>query len=100
MNTVVIDELTGAIGYGTLEQFFEDNPGAVEEVSEWLRSVPEFARKIEDTFEDDYRPSVYKLIDAIEYEDFDQFFDDNPGAVEVIADWIISIPEFVKLWSI
>ena len=91
-----IDELTGAIGYGTLEQFFEDNPGAVEEVSEWLRSVPEFARKIEDTFEDDYRPSVYKLIDAIEYEDFDQFFDDNPGAVEVIADWIISIPEFVK----
>lgn len=91
-----IDELIGAIGYRALEHFFEDNPGAHQELDEWLRTVPEFASKIEDQFEDDYSPSMDRMLDAIGYDDFDQFFDDNPGGVEIIADWIISIPEFVK----
>ena len=91
-----IDELVGAIGYRALEHFFEDNPGAHQELDEWLRTVPEFASKIEDQFEDDYSPSMDRMLDAIGYDDFDQFFDDNPGGVEIIADWIISIPEFVK----
>ena len=91
-----IDELIGAIGYRALEHFFEDNPGAHQALDEWLRTVPEFASKIEDQFEDDYSPSMDRMLDAIGYDDFDQFFDDNPGGVEIIADWIISIPEFVK----
>ena len=91
-----IDELVGAIGYRALEHFFEDNPGAHQALDEWLRTVPEFASKIEDQFEDDYSPSMDRMLDAIGYDDFDQFFDDNPGGVEIIADWIISIPEFVK----
>tara|TARA_B110000027_G_scaffold95650_1_gene101005 strand:- start:28821 stop:32711 length:3891 start_codon:yes stop_codon:yes gene_type:complete len=91
-----IDELVGAIGYRALEHFFEDNPGAHQALDEWLRTVPEFVSKIEDQFEDDYSPSMDRMLDAIGYDDFDQFFDDNPGGVEIIADWIISIPEFVK----
>ena len=91
-----IDELTGAIGYRHLDHFFEDNPGATQALQEWLMDIPEFEKRIEDAFEEDHRPSISSLIDAIEYDDFDQFFDDNPGGVEVIADWILSIPEFVK----
>ncbi len=91
-----ISDLIGAIGYRHLEQFFEDNPGAVEEVNEWVRSVPQFLEKIEDEFGDEYSSSMDTLINAIGYDDFDEFFDDNPGAVEALSDWIISIPEFVK----
>ena len=91
-----IDELTGAIGYRHLDHFFEDNPGATQALQEWLMDIPEFEKRIEDAFEEDHRPSISSLIDAIGYDDFDQFFDDNPGGVETIADWILSIPDFVK----
>ena len=91
-----IDELTGAIGYRHLDHFFEDNPGATQALQEWLMDVPEFENRIEDAFEDDYRPSISSLIEAIGYDDYDQFFDDNPGAVETIADWILSISDFVN----
>lgn len=35
-----------------------------------------------------------ELIDTLGYEDIDEFFNDNPGAVEAILDWAVGVPEF------
>ena len=43
--------------------------------------------------------SLGRLAKSLGYTDIDYFFDDNPGGIEAITQWIESIPEFRKKLS-
>ena len=43
-----IESAVGALGYDDLEHFFEDNPGAVSAMMDWMESVPEFGKVLRD----------------------------------------------------
>jgi len=45
-----IENITGALGYGDLNDFFNDNPGAIETLTSWIEDIPEFREKLEDEF--------------------------------------------------
>ena len=41
-----IENYISIIGYDTYDQFFEDNPGAVQVMEEFLFSIPEFRKQL------------------------------------------------------
>ena len=43
-----IEDIADALGYDSLTHFFEDNPGAVDAVMDWVQSVPEFGKVLRD----------------------------------------------------
>ena len=62
-------------------------------------------RKIEPTMENKDKmkegyygtSNVESYIQALGYDSFEDFFNDNPGAEDALVDWIESIPEFRKM---
>ena len=61
-----LDEVVEAIGYDSLDYFFEDNPGAIGKVLEWIEEFgekcPEWEENLDDRLsemdEDDYDDSM------------------------------------------
>ena len=43
-----IEEVTYALGYSDPYEFFQDNPGAIDALMSWVRSVPEFRSMLKD----------------------------------------------------
>jgi len=43
-----IEDVTNALGYSDVYHFFEDNPGAVSAMMDWVESVPEFGKMLRD----------------------------------------------------
>jgi hypothetical protein len=43
-----LEELANILGYDSIDDFFQDNPGAVEVVLDWAQSIPEFMEKLRD----------------------------------------------------
>jgi len=43
-----IEDIASALGYDDLSHFFEDNPGAVDAVMDWVQGVPEFSKVLRD----------------------------------------------------
>jgi hypothetical protein len=43
-----VEELIDALGYETMDEFFNDNPGVITAILDWATSVPEFKRKMID----------------------------------------------------
>ena len=43
-----IEDIADALGYDSITHFFEDNPGAVDAVMDWVQSVPEFGKVLRD----------------------------------------------------
>ena len=41
-----MEQIAGALGYDSLDEFLNDNPGATEGMIEWIGSVPEFRAKL------------------------------------------------------
>ena len=37
---------------------------------------------------------IEKIINLLEYDDFEHFFSDNPGAQDLVIGWINQVPEF------
>ena len=109
----MMDEPTG--GINVTQNANADFTGTEKEVQDNLEAALEAAKKIGDeklqkqignslTFftrqhvvKEGYfaaNNEVEELIDALEYETMDEFFNDNPGAVEAIMSWATSVPEF------
>ena len=43
-----IEDIADALGYDSITHFFEDNPGAVDAVMDWVQGVPEFGKVLRD----------------------------------------------------
>jgi hypothetical protein len=43
-----IEDVTNALGYSDVYEFFEDNPGAVDALMDWVESIPEFGKMLRD----------------------------------------------------
>jgi hypothetical protein len=57
------------------------------------------ARLDEDTLQEGFYGSSYfeNVVNALGYDGIDHFFEDNPGAVSAIMNWVESIPEFEEV---
>jgi len=43
-----IEDIVNALGYSDIYRFFEDNPGAVDAIYDWVKTVPEYRDKLKD----------------------------------------------------
>ena len=43
--------------------------------------------------------NIELFIHALEYESFEDFFNDNPGAEDALMSWIESVPDFNEMLS-
>ena len=43
-----IEDIADALGYDSISHFFEDNPGAVDAVMDWVQGIPEFGKVLRD----------------------------------------------------
>jgi hypothetical protein len=43
-----IEDVTNALGYSDVYEFFQDNPGAIDAVMDWVESIPEFGKMLRD----------------------------------------------------
>jgi len=43
-----IEDIATALGYSDIYSFFEDNPGAVDAIYDWVKTVPEYRDKLKD----------------------------------------------------
>ncbi|MDB4344553.1 hypothetical protein OAA18_00545 [bacterium] len=43
-----IEDVTNALGYSDVYEFFQDNPGAVDALMDWVESIPEFGKMLRD----------------------------------------------------
>jgi len=43
-----IEDVTNALGYSDVYEFFQDNPGAINALMDWVESVPEFNEMLQD----------------------------------------------------
>ena len=61
-------EIIEILGYDDLDDFVQDNPGAVEAIEDWCNTIPEFRKKLraaEDETEEDYEGSEQEYLDKI-----------------------------------
>jgi hypothetical protein len=78
----LMDQIGNTITFFTRAHVVEKPAGAVSEGEEMKEGY--FGANNE----------VEELIDALEYETMDEFFNDNPGVITVILDWAAGVPEF------
>ena len=45
-----IENITESLGYSDLNEFFNDNPGAMEVLTSWIENIPEFRKSLENDF--------------------------------------------------
>ena len=57
-----------------------------------LRKFLKEGRLLKEYFGND----IENYISIVGYDDFDQFFEDNPGAVQVMEEFLFTVPEFRK----
>jgi hypothetical protein len=60
-----LDEMLSVLEYDTAEEFFADNPGAVDELVTWILSVPEYRQKLKDLDTKDMNESMFPLFKRI-----------------------------------
>lgn len=49
----------------------------------------------EDKINENVSADFDEVFGALGYQGFDDFLEDNPGAVDALLDWIGSVPEFI-----
>ena len=80
------------IGRG--EEFTDDDAAAVADKMPKIGKDKEF-KLMDEGF---YGSSeIESAVDALGYDDLGHFFEDNPGAVSAMMDWMESVPEFGKV---
>ena len=80
------------IGRG--EEFTDDDAAAVADKMPKIGKDKEFKLMGEGFYGSS---EIESAVDALGYDDLGHFFEDNPGAVSAMMDWMESVPEFGKV---
>ena len=80
------------IGRG--EEFTDDDAAAVADKMPKIGKDKEFKLMGEGFYGSS---EIESAVDALGYDDLGHFFEDNPGAIDAVMDWMESVPEFGKV---
>lgn len=73
-----IENVTESLGYSDLNEFFNDNPGAMEALTAWIENIPEFRKKLENNFSNQELEELgFYNLDGYDTEDYDDDYDDD-----------------------
>lgn len=67
------EQIAGALGYDSLDEFLNDNPGATEGMIEWIGSIPEFRKKLSS----EYSTSELEELGFYDFQGYDSEEDEE-----------------------
>ena len=92
-----IENVTESLGYDDLNEFFNDNPGAMDALTAWIEDIPEFRKKLENNFSNQELEELgFYNLDGYDTEDDDYDDDIEESFPDLTGDGKVTKADILK----